>query len=210
MIDYILVLVGLLFFWPLLLLIAVWIYLDSPGPVVFKHMRIGKNGRPFPCYKFRTMCVDADLCLAALLEKYPDARNEWEKNYKLKNDPRITGNGAFLRKTSLDELPQIFNVLRGEMSLVGPRPVTEKELVLYGEYLVDYLSVKPGITGMWQVNGRSNTTYAERVQMDNWYVHNWSLLLDLELLCKTFVVVLTHREHIDKIYLSNIVFMHGR
>lgn len=192
MIDYILVLVGLLFFWPLLLLIAVWIYLDSPGPVVFKHMRIGKNGRPFPCYKFRTMCVDADLCLAALLEKYPDARNEWEKNYKLKNDPRITGSGAFLRKTSLDELPQIFNVLRGEMSLVGPRPVTEKELVLYGEYLVDYLSVKPGITGMWQVNGRSNTTYAERVQMDSWYVHNWSLLLDLELLCKTFVVVLTH------------------
>lgn len=175
MIDYILVLVGLLFFWPLLLLIAVWIYLDSPGPVVFKHMRIGKNGRPFPCYKFRTMCVDADLCLAALLEKYPDARNEWEKNYKLKNDPRITGSGAFLRKTSLDELPQIFNVLRGEMSLVGPRPVTEKELVLYGEYLVDYLSVKPGITGMWQVNGRSNTTYAERVQMDSWYVHNWSL-----------------------------------
>lgn len=192
MIDYILVLVGLLFFWPLLLLIAVWIYLDSPGPVVFKHMRIGKNGRPFPCYKFRTMCVDADLCLAALLEKYPDARNEWEKNYKLKNDPRITGSGAFLRKTSLDELPQIFNVLRGEMSLVGPRPVTEKELVLYGEYLVDYLSVKPGITGMWQVNGRSNTTYAERVQMDSWYVHNWSLLLDLELLCKTFVVGLTH------------------
>ena len=193
MIDYILVLVGLLFFWPLLLLIAVWIYLDSPGPVVFKHMRIGKNGRAFPCYKFRTMCVDADLCLAALLEKYPDARNEWEKNYKLKNDPRITGSGAFLRKTSLDELPQIFNVLRGEMSLVGPRPVTEKELVLYGEYLVDYLSVKPGITGMWQVNGRSNTTYAERVQMDSWYVHNWSLLLDLELLCKTFVVVLTHK-----------------
>ena len=120
----------------------------------------------------------------------PTAREEWERDFKLKDDPRITRSGAFLRKTSLDELPQIFNVLRGEMSLVGPRPIIEEELERYGEFVGDYLMVKPGITGMWQVSGRSDTTYEERVQMDTWYVRNWSVWLDLMLLWRTVAAVL--------------------
>ena len=174
---------------PILLFIAAWIYHDSPGPVIFKHIRIGKNGKAFPCYKFRSMCVDADAKLAELLANDPEARAEWERDFKLKNDPRITKSGAFLRKTSLDELPQLFNVLRGEMSLVGPRPIIQEELERYGEFVDDYLMVKPGITGMWQVNGRSDTTYDERVQMDSWYVRNWSVWLDFMLLWRTIKAV---------------------
>lgn len=136
------------------------------------------------------MCVDAKERLAELLANDPTAREEWERDFKLKDDPRITRSGAFLRKTSLDELPQIFNVLRGEMSLVGPRPIIEEELERYGEFVGDYLMVKPGITGMWQVSGRSDTTYEERVQMDTWYVRNWSVWLDLMLLWRTVAAVL--------------------
>ncbi|MDO4920364.1 MAG: undecaprenyl-phosphate galactose phosphotransferase WbaP [Phascolarctobacterium sp.] len=183
--DYTLTIVGTILISPVLLFIAAWIYKDSPGPVIFKHTRVGKNGKPFPCYKFRSMCVDAKEKLAELLANDPAARAEWEKDFKLKNDPRITKSGAFLRKTSLDELPQIFNVLRGEMSLVGPRPIIAEELVRYGEYVGDYLMVKPGITGMWQVSGRSDTTYNERVQLDSWYVRNWSVWLDVMLLWRT-------------------------
>ena len=189
MFDYILTLVGTICISPILLLIAAWIYYDSPGPVIFKHIRIGKNGKPFPCYKFRSMCVDAKEKLAELLANDPAAREEWERDFKLKNDPRITKSGAFLRKTSLDELPQIFNVLKGEMSLVGPRPIIQEELERYGEFVQDYLMVKPGITGMWQVNGRSDTTYDERVQMDVWYVRNWSVWLDVMLLWRTVKAV---------------------
>jgi undecaprenyl-phosphate galactose phosphotransferase len=191
--DYTLTLVGTLCISPLLLAIAVWIYYDSPGPVLFRHVRIGKDGKPFPCYKFRSMCVDAKERLAELLANDPAAREEWERDFKLKHDPRITRSGAFLRKTSLDELPQIFNVLRGEMSLVGPRPIIQEELERYGEYVDDYLMVKPGITGMWQVSGRSDIGYDERVQMDTWYVRNWSVWMDVVILFKTFAVVLKRK-----------------
>ena len=187
--DYMLTIVGTIAISPILLFIAVWIYKDSPGPVIFKHIRIGKDGKPFPCYKFRSMCVDAKEKLAELLVNDPAAREEWERDFKLKDDPRITRSGAFLRKTSLDELPQIFNVLRGEMSLVGPRPIIKEELERYGEFVGDYLMVKPGITGMWQVSGRSDTTYEERVQMDTWYVRNWSVWLDVMLLWRTLKAV---------------------
>lgn len=183
--DFICTLIGTVIISPLLLLIAAGIYFDSPGPVIFRHVRIGKNGREFGCYKFRTMCMDADKKLAELLANDAAARAEWERDFKLKNDPRVTKVGKFLRKTSLDELPQIFNVLKGEMSLVGPRPVVDKELEKYGEYLDDYLMVRPGITGMWQVNGRSDTTYEERVHMDSWYVRNWSIWIDIMLLWRT-------------------------
>ena len=187
--DYTLTIFGTIAISPILLAVAMWIYKDSPGPVIFKHTRIGKDGKPFPCYKFRSMCVDAKEKLAELLEKDPEARAEWERDFKLKNDPRITKSGAFLRKTSLDELPQIFNVLRGEMSLVGPRPIIQEELERYGEHAADYLMVKPGITGMWQVSGRSDIDYAERVSLDSWYVRNWSVWIDILLLWRTIKVV---------------------
>ena len=187
--DYTLTLLGTIAISPILLFIAIWIYKDSPGPVIFKHIRIGKDGKPFPCYKFRSMCVDAKEKLEELLANDPAAREEWERDFKLKNDPRITKSGAFLRKTSLDELPQIFNVLKGEMSLVGPRPIIQEELARYGEYVGDYLMVKPGITGMWQVSGRSDIEYHERVLLDSWYVRNWSVWIDIVMLFKTFAVV---------------------
>ena len=188
--DFIVTLVGTLAISPILVFIALWIYKDSPGPVIFKHIRIGKNGKEFPCYKFRSMCIDAKEKLEKLLDTDPEVRAEWEKDFKLKNDPRITKSGAFLRKTSLDELPQIFNVLKGEMSLVGPRPIIKAEMERYGEYINDYLMVKPGITGMWQVSGRNDIDYTERVLLDSWYVRNWSIWIDLVMLFKTIAVVL--------------------
>lgn len=184
-----LTIVGTILILPLLLFIAVWIYLDAPGPVIFRHMRVGKDGKLFPCYKFRSMYINSQEKLNEILAENSAMRQEWERDFKLKNDPRITKSGAFLRKTSLDELPQIFNVLRGDMSLVGPRPVVQEELARYGEFVQDYLMVKPGITGMWQVNGRSDTTYDERVQMDVWYVRNWSVWLDVMLLWRTIKAV---------------------
>ena len=188
--DYVLTIIGTIVISPILIVIALWIYKDSPGPVIFKHRRIGKNGKEFNCYKFRSMCVDAKEKLEQLLKTDPEAKAEWEKDFKLKSDPRITKSGAFLRKTSLDELPQIFNVLKGEMSLVGPRPIIREEMIRYGEYIEDYLMVKPGITGMWQVSGRSDTGYKERVQLDSWYVRNWSVWLDLMLLWRTMKIVI--------------------
>ncbi len=188
--DYVLTITGTIAISPILIVIALWIYKDSPGPVIFKHRRIGKNGKEFNCYKFRSMCIDAKEKLEELLKNDPQAKAEWEKDFKLKNDPRITKSGAFLRKTSLDELPQIFNVLKGEMSLVGPRPIIRDEMARYGEYIGDYLMVKPGITGMWQVSGRSDTDYKQRVQLDSWYVRNWSVWLDVMLLWRTIKVVI--------------------
>ena len=187
--DMTLTIVGTVCIFPVLLFIAIWIYKDSPGAILFKHTRIGKNGKEFPCYKFRSMCVDAEERLEELLSTNPEAREEWEKDFKLQNDPRITKSGLFLRKTSLDELPQIFNVLRGEMSLVGPRPIIRDEMKRYSTYIDDYLMVRPGITGMWQVSGRSDINYSERVQMDSWYVRNWSVWLDIMLLWRTFKAV---------------------
>lgn len=188
--DFLMTLLGSIVIAPILLFISVWIYLDSPGPIIFSHIRIGKDGKEFPCYKFRSMCVDANSRLKKLLEDDPCAKEEWDKNFKLKNDPRITKSGAFLRKTSLDELPQIFNVLKGEMSLVGPRPIIKAEMERYGDYINDYLMVKPGITGMWQVNGRNDIDYSERVLLDSWYVRNWNIWIDFVMLFKTFKVVI--------------------
>ena len=157
------------------------------------HQRVGRNGKLFPCYKFQTMIPNAQQVLEEYLENDPQARLEWETNFKLSNDPRVTKLGAVLRKTSLDELPQIFNVLKGEMSLVGPRPVVQAELAKYGDNKKEYLMVRPGITGMWQASGRSDTTYEERVAMDTWYVRNWSLWIDLNYLLNTIKAVLSKR-----------------
>ncbi|MCH3915381.1 MAG: undecaprenyl-phosphate galactose phosphotransferase WbaP [Acidaminococcaceae bacterium] len=187
--DMVLTVVGTICISPILLLLIVLIKHDSPGPVIFAHRRIGRHGKYFMCYKFRTMCIDAQNKLEQYLKDNPEMREEWEKDFKLKDDPRITRIGHFLRKTSLDELPQIFNVLKGDMSLVGPRPIIKAEVPRYGDYINDYFMVRPGITGMWQVNGRSDTTYDERVGMDSWYVRNWAVWLDVMLLFRTFKAV---------------------
>ena len=187
--DMIVTIVGTICISPLLIAIAIWIYKDSPGPVIFKHIRVGKDGKEFPCYKFRSMCIDAKEKLEELLQNNPEARAEWERDFKLKHDPRITKSGAFLRKTSLDELPQLFNVLKGEMSLVGPRPIIKAEMERYGEHIDDYLMVRPGIAGMWQCSGRNDIDYTERVQMDSWYVRNWSVWLDIMILWRPFKAV---------------------
>lgn len=191
--DWVLTFFGTIAISPILLIIALWIYHDSPGPVIFKHRRVGRDGKEFNCYKFRSMCVDADVKLKELLEKDPAAREEWNRDFKLKNDPRITKSGHFLRRTSLDELPQIFNVLKGEMSLVGPRPIVQAEVPRYGKFIQDYYMVRPGITGMWQTSGRSDIDYPERVAMDSWYVRNWNVWFDVVLLWRTFSVVFSKK-----------------
>lgn len=177
---------------PFMLAIA-WRVRSSGASAFYGHTRIGQNGVPFKCLKFRSMRPDADRVLKELLAQDPAARAEWEQNFKLRDDPRITPIGHFLRRTSLDELPQLINVLRGEMSLVGPRPVVQDELQRYGDAAPLYLEAKPGITGLWQVSGRSDTTYAERVSLDAWYVRNWSLWYDIAILLKTVDVVLNRR-----------------
>lgn len=191
--DWCLTLVGTVCISPFLLLIGLWIYYDSPGPVIFKHRRIGKGGKEFYCYKFRTMCMDSKEKLKKLLEMNPEAKKEWTENFKLKHDPRVTRSGSFLRSTSLDELPQIFNVLKGEMSLVGPRPIINEEIHYYGKYIDDYYMVQPGITGLWQTSGRSDTGYEQRVQMDTWYVRNWDFWFDVVLLWRTLKVVIQRK-----------------
>jgi len=160
------------------------------GSAFFGHQRIGVNGDTFPCYKFRTMVQNSSEVLEKLLRENPAAREEWEREFKLRDDPRITGIGQLLRRTSLDELPQLWNVLRGEMSLVGPRPVVCDELKLYGEDVSYYLQVRPGMTGLWQVSGRNDVDYETRVALDAWYVRNWSLWTDIVILFKTVRVVL--------------------
>lgn len=188
--DILACILGSCFFAPLLAILAILVKLSSPGEAVFAHQRVGEQGVLFPCYKFRTMVTNGDEVLRKYFEQHPEAKSEWDRDFKLKNDPRVTKIGAWLRKTSLDELPQLFNVLRGEMSLVGPRPIVQAEVVRYAEYISDYYVVKPGITGWWQVCGRSDVGYPERVQMDSWYVRNWSVWLDLVILAKTVNVVL--------------------
>ena len=190
--DLVLCIMALPVFIPICLIIGILIKLDSKGPVFFVHRRVGKGGKEIKILKFRTMYVDAEKRLKQILETDPEAKKEWEKYFKLKNDPRITKIGKFLRETSLDELPQILNVLKGDMSLVGPRPVVKEELEKYykNEAKEFYYLVKPGITGLWQVSGRSNTDYDFRVKLDAWYVLNWSLWLDIVILFKTVKVVL--------------------
>ena len=189
--DYVLTACGTICISPLLLYIAYRIKKEDPGPIFFAHERIGKNGKPFPCFKFRSMVVNSMEMLEKYLEENAEAREEWERDFKLKNDPRITPIGKVLRETSLDELPQIFNVLRGEMSLVGPRPVIQEELdKYYGETAKLYCTVKPGITGLWQVSGRSDIGYDERVALDATYIKYRSFWGDIVILWKTIGVVL--------------------
>lgn len=173
---------------PVMLGIAFFVALDG-GPILYRHRRIGRGGESFYCLKFRSMAMNADQVLAARLADDPAARDEWELTQKLKDDPRVTRIGRFLRATSLDELPQIFNVLRLEMSLVGPRPIVENELPRYGRNVSYYLKARPGVTGLWQVSGRSNTTYSRRVALDAWYVKNWGFWRDIAILFRTVVVV---------------------
>lgn len=175
---------------PLMLILCILTKLTSKGPIFYGHKRVGKNGKEFKCWKFRSMCIDADKRLEKILAENPQMREQWEKERKFENDPRVTKFGKFLRKTSLDELPQLFNVLIGQMSLVGPRPVTAGELEKYEESRDYVLSVLPGITGMWQTSGRSETVYEERILLDSYYIQNWSIWLDLWILIKTIWVVL--------------------
>lgn len=159
------------------------------GNPFFGHVRVGQKGQPFKCFKFRSMVVNAQEVLAHLLATDAQAKAEWEQDFKLKNDPRVNKLGEFMRRTSLDELPQLWNVLKGDMSLVGPRPVVQAELERYGEDVDYYLMSKPGMTSLWQVSGRNDVDYATRVYLDSWYVKNWSLWSDIAILFKTISVV---------------------
>lgn len=187
--DLFLVLVGGLVALPLGLLISLAIRLDSPGPVLFGHWRVGKDGRRFRVWKFRSMVQQAEKILQEHLATHPQLRAEWERDQKLRKDPRLTRVGRWLRRTSLDEIPQLWNVWCGEMSLVGPRPIVEAEMHRYGDQLAVYYRVLPGVTGLWQVSGRNDTGYQQRVQLDVYYVRNWSPWLDLYLLARTVWVV---------------------
>lgn len=174
---------------PVLVLIALAVRLESKGSPIFRQQRIGQGGRTIYVYKFRTMVLNAEEILARCLADDPTLQEEWDNEQKLRNDPRITRVGDILRRTSLDELPQIWNVLRGEMSLVGPRPIVDDEIVKYGDTFAAYMRVRPGITGLWQVSGRSDLPYPERVRLDAWYISNWSTWLDLYIIARTVPVV---------------------
>ena len=189
-IDIVLAVSGIVLLAPLLIICFVLIVVTSPGPALFRHRRIGFNGKPFGCLKFRTMVTDAPERLRRLLESDPIVAAEWVATEKLRHDPRVTAIGAILRKSSLDELPQLFNVLRGDMSIVGPRPVTDEELLRYSGAASAYLACRPGITGLWQVSGRSTTTYNKRIACDAFYASNWSTALDVKILIATVPVIL--------------------
>ena len=191
--DIVFALLALLFFAPLLLGIAALLKLREGGNVLFAQERVGRGGRRFRCLKFRTMVPDAQERLAEILETDPLARAEWEASRKLTNDPRISCLGHFLRRTSLDELPQFINVLKGDMSVVGPRPIVAEEMILYREHIVDYLAVRPGVTGLWQVSGRSDTTFDERVALDSRYVRSMGLLDDVRIVARTVGVLLNQK-----------------
>jgi exopolysaccharide production protein ExoY len=189
-IDILLALSGFFLLLPLLIICFVAVVATSPGPALFRHRRVGFNGKPFDCLKFRTMRIDAPELLRQLLDSDPTAAAEWAATFKLQHDPRVTMIGHILRKSSLDELPQLFNVLRGDMSIVGPRPVTQDELVRYASAASAYMACRPGVTGLWQVSGRSKTTYSKRVAYDAHYAQNWSLILDAKILIFTLPALL--------------------
>ncbi len=191
--DYTLTAVGTLAISPLLLYIAYRIKQDSPGDAIYDGERIGKDGKLFKCYKFRSMYTNGDEILEKYLKDNPDKKVEWETYHKLEDDPRVTPIGNFIRRTSIDELPQIFNVLKGEMSLIGPRPYLPREQEEMAGYYKDIIKVKPGISGYWQVHGRSNVTFENRLLMDKWYVHSRHLVMDVKLLWKTIGVVLDRK-----------------
>lgn len=183
--DVVLVLLFLPFVLPVIGLLMAIIKLDSKGPALYQCERIGYRGKKFSIFKLRTMCVNADEKLAQILREHPSLREEWEVDHKLRNDPRITRVGNVIRTLSLDELPQIFNVLKGEMSLVGPRPIVDAEVEKYGKHFAAYKSVRPGITGLWQVSGRNDTSYDSRVILDKYYSKNVSFVQDMKILLKT-------------------------
>jgi len=187
--DYVLAAVGLVLISPLLLILALIVRLDSPGPILYRRRVLGRGGSEFDAFKFRTMFVNGDEILAA----YPDLQARLQRDEKLKDDPRVTRSGRWMRRFSLDELPQLLNVLRGQMSLVGPRMISPPELARYGEYAQERLTVKPGLTGLWQVSGRAETAYQDRVRLDIQYIRAWSLWLDLKLLLLTIPAVLKGR-----------------
>ncbi len=191
--DVVGALIGLIVLSPLFLLVALLVKFSDEGPVFFGHRRVGRGGRVFYCLKFRTMVVNGDSVLSAHLRSSAEARAEWEATRKLKDDPRITRVGAVLRKLSIDELPQILNILMGDMSIVGPRPVVSDELEIYGNRAVFYLKSRPGLTGLWQVSGRNDVSYDRRVEFDRQYVENWSLAEDIRIILKTVPAVCMSR-----------------
>jgi Undecaprenyl-phosphate galactose phosphotransferase WbaP len=189
--DFCAALCGIMVMSPFFLIMAIWIKLDSKGPVFFGHIRLGRDGRPIKVWKFRTMAQNSKELLERLLAEDEDSRREWEETQKLRNDPRVTGAGKFLRKTSLDELPQLWNVVCGDLSLVGPRPIVEDEKNRYKDSFALYSRIRPGITGLWQISGRNLTSYDERIDLDSYYARNWSIWFDIYILAKTIPVVLT-------------------
>lgn len=191
--DIVLAATALVIFGPLMLLLALLVRLSVGGNVFYGHERMGWRSHSFRCIKFRTMIPDADIALQCLLAKSPALAKEWESHRKLKQDPRITPVGHFLRRSSLDELPQLFNVLRGEMSLVGPRPIVRDEVQKYGRDAVHYFRARPGITGAWQASGRNDVSYSDRVAMDRQYVERWSIVGDLLIILRTVPAVLSRR-----------------
>jgi len=192
LLDQIAATILLLLMTPLLLTLIIIVRADG-GPAFYRHRRIGAGGRAFDCIKFRSMVVDADRVLRRVLATDRAAAKEWAATQKLRDDPRVTPIGRFLRRSSLDELPQLLNVLRGEMSLVGPRPIVHAEVAKYGTNIEHYYAAKPGITGLWQVSGRSEMSYVRRVQLDAWYVRNWTLWHDIAILFKTIPAVFLQR-----------------
>ena len=179
--------ISLILLSPIFLILAILVKLDSKGPVFYAHKRKGKNRSDIKIYKFRTMYSNADEIFQSFTT---EQKEEYYKNFKLDNDPRVTKLGGFLRKTSLDELPQLLNVLKGDLSLIGPRPIVEKEISKYGEYADKFFSVIPGITGYWQANGRSDTSYDERIQMNMYYIDNRSFMMDIKIILKTVISVI--------------------
>ncbi len=188
--DIVIASVALIVLSPLMIIAALAVRLSMGGPVLYAHTRVGFGGRAFTCYKFRTMVTDSEQALENLLARRPDLAEQWRTGQKLEQDPRITPLGHVLRKTSIDELPQIWNVLRGEMSCVGPRPVVVGELARYASSARYYLAVRPGLTGLWQVSGRSSLSYNKRVALDRLYVRRWSLLADFKILLATIPAVM--------------------
>ena len=191
--DVAIALVALVFVLPLMAIVAFAIFVQDGGPALFSHRRIGRGGKSFYCWKFRSMAVDAEARLADLLQRDPAAREEWARDHKLRNDPRVTPLGSFLRRSSLDELPQLFNVLQGTMSLVGPRPIVDAEICKYGKRFHHYCSVKPGITGLWQISGRNDVSYRTRIALDCLYAKSQSPRLYLWIVFVTIPAVLSRK-----------------
>lgn len=182
-----------IFLIPGFIALAILIYIDDPGPVFFRHRRRGAGGKTFACLKFRSMVRDAEKRLEDLLASDPALRREWEENHKLKDDPRLTGIGGFLRRYSIDELPQLWNIIRGDMSIVGPRPIVDDEVRRYGNEIDYYDAVRPGVIGLWQISGRSDTTYAERIEMDVEYAQRRNIFLDLGILIGSVPAILSRK-----------------